>query len=124
MTGIAPSTVSERPTQLGRNFGRFELLQLLGKSQGTMVWLVHDPQLQQELILTLPRVQPVDAAALERWLAPVRHAARLDHPNLARGVEVAIEENWPYVAVERSKGVTLTEWLALHPNRLLTSLAE
>lgn len=115
MTGIAPSTVSERPTQLGRNFGRFELLQLLGKSQGTMVWLVHDPQLQQELILTLPRVQPVDPAALDRWLTPVRHAARLDHPNLARGVEVAIEENWPYVAVERSKGVTLTEWLALHP---------
>jgi HD-like signal output (HDOD) protein len=115
MTGNPPSSASARPSQLGRNFGRFELLQLLGKSQGSMVWLVKDPHLQQELVLTLPRVQPVDPAALERWLMPVRHAARLVHPNLAQGVEVAVQEHWPYAAVDRSKGVTLAEWLALHP---------
>lgn len=115
MTGTAPSTASPRPTQLGRSFGRFELLQLLGKSQGSMVWLVNDPQIQQELVLTLPRVQPVDPAALERWLTSVRHAARLDHPNLAQGVEVAVQEHWPYLAVDRAKGLTMAEWLALHP---------
>lgn len=115
MTGTAPSTASARPTQLGRHFGRFELLQLLGKSQGSMVWLVNDPQIQQELVLTLPRVQPVDPPALDRWLTAVRHAARLDHPNLAQGVEVAVQEHWPYLAVDRAKGVTLAEWLALHP---------
>ncbi|MFM9916360.1 MAG: HDOD domain-containing protein [Rhizobacter sp.] len=115
MTGNPPSHASERSSQLGRNFGRFELLQLLGKSQGSMVWLVNDPQIQQQLVLTLPRVQPVDPAALAHWLTPVRHAARLDHPNLAQGVEVDIQEHWPYVAVDRSKGVTLAEWLTLHP---------
>lgn len=115
MTGTVPSAPPARPTQLGRSFGRFELLQLLGKSQGSMVWLVRDPQHQQELVLTMPRVQPVDAAALERWLVPVRHAARLDHPNLARGGEIAVQEQWPYLAVDRA-GVTLAEWLAQHPN--------
>ncbi len=115
MTEAAPSTASARATQLGRSFGRFDLLKLLGKSHGSMVWLVNDPQVQQERVLTMPRVQPADPAALERWLSLVRQAARLDHPNLAQGVEVAVQEQWPFLAADRAKGVTLGEWLALHP---------
>jgi eukaryotic-like serine/threonine-protein kinase len=46
-----------------RAFGRFELRQLLGKSDRTMSWRVYDPRLQQELMLTLPRVQPANPAA-------------------------------------------------------------
>ena len=116
MTQAASSPANTRPSSLGRNFGRFELLKLLGKSDGSMVWLVLDPQLQQQLMLTLPRVQPVDAAALERWLTQVKQAARLDHPNLVRGVEVDIQEQWPYLAADRARGVTLGEWLTEHPN--------
>lgn len=115
MTGTVPPSGNTRPNPLGRSFGRFELRQLLGKSQGSMVWLVFDPQIQQELVLTLPRVQPVDPAALERWLVPVRQAARLDHPHLAQGVEVGVQEQWPYLAADRAHGVTLGEWLAAHP---------
>lgn len=99
-----------------RRLGRFELRQLLGKSSATMVWLAFDPRLEQELMLTLPRVQPAGAAALERWLDEVRSAARLNHPNLAHVVEVGVQENWPYVAVDRALGLTLPEWLAGHPN--------
>ncbi|MEI7465692.1 MAG: HDOD domain-containing protein, partial [Burkholderiales bacterium] len=107
---------SNRPSSLGRHFGRFELLKLLGKSEGSMVWLVLDPQTQQQLVLTMPRVQPSDAAALERWSAQVRHAARLDHPNLVTGVEVGVQAQWPYLAAERTAGITLGEWLIDHPN--------
>jgi eukaryotic-like serine/threonine-protein kinase len=113
----APSLPSSnRPSSLGRHFGRFELLKLLGKSEGSMVWLVLDPQIQQQLVLTMPRVQPSDAAALERWSAQVRHAARLDHPNLVTGVEVGVQAQWPYLAAERTAGITLGEWLIDHPN--------
>jgi non-specific serine/threonine protein kinase len=99
-----------------RRLGRFELRQLLGKSAGTMVWLAWDPRLEQELMLTLPRVQPASPAALELWQDEVRSAARLNHPNIAHVVEVGVQENWPYVAVDRAVGVTLPEWLAAHPN--------
>ena len=99
-----------------RGFGRFELRRLLGKSAGTMVWLAFDPQRGAELMLSLPRVQPADAGALEHWQRDVRLAARLDHPNLARVAEVGVQDHWPFVAVERAQGVTLSEWLALHPN--------
>ncbi len=115
MTGTAATSDTTRPNPLGRSFGRFELRQLLGKSDGSMVWLVFDPQIQQELVLTLPRVQPIDAMALDRWLLSARQAARLDHPHLAPGVEVGVQEQWPYLAADRVHGLTLGEWLAINP---------
>ncbi|HJV61951.1 MAG TPA: HDOD domain-containing protein, partial [Albitalea sp.] len=115
---VAPASPASRPpAHAVRRLGRFELRQLLGKSSGTMVWLAHDPRLDQELMLTLPRVQPPTPAAMERWLDEVRSAARLNHPNLAHVVEVGVQDNWPFVAVDRALGMTLPEWLAArtHP---------
>jgi non-specific serine/threonine protein kinase len=114
---VAPASSTPRPStaSVARTLGRFELRQLLGKSAGTMVWLAFDPRLGQELMLTLPRVQPPDAAAAQRWQAEVRLAARLNHPQLAHVVEVGVQEHWPYVAVDRALGITLPEWLAEHP---------
>ncbi|HET7795285.1 MAG TPA: HDOD domain-containing protein [Rhizobacter sp.] len=100
-----------KPT-LQRAFGRFELRQLLGKSERTMAWLAFDPRTSQELMLTLPRTQPATPAALELWLADARHAARLNHPNLAHVVEVGAHDHWPFIAVDRALGTTLGERLA------------
>lgn len=113
---MVPNTVPPPPAALTRRFGRFELRRLLGKSAGTMVWLARDPVGGHEVMLTLPRVQPPDADALDRWLRDVRSAARLDHPNLARVVEVGVQDHWPFIAVDREQGVTLGEWFAAHPN--------
>jgi serine/threonine protein kinase len=99
-----------------RAFGRFELRGLLGKSAGTMVWLAFDPRSATEVMLTLPRVQPTDPLALEHWQRDVRLAARLDHPNLAHVVEIGVQDQWPFVAVERGQAVTLGERLAQHQN--------
>jgi HD-like signal output (HDOD) protein len=113
MVANALPTATTNPT---RAFGRFELRRLLGKSAATMAWLAHDPRTGREAILTLPRMQPVDANALARWLSDARLAARLDHPHLARVSEVGAHEHWPYIAVERGHGVTLGEWLEAHPS--------
>jgi HD-like signal output (HDOD) protein len=111
---VAPATSAARPSPI-RAFGRFELRQLLGKSAGTTAWLAFDPRLGQEVMLTLPRVQPADATALELRLREMKQAARLNHPNLAHVVEVGTQDHWPYVAVDRALGVTLGEWIAAHP---------
>jgi eukaryotic-like serine/threonine-protein kinase len=103
------SAAKPNPTRM---FGRFELRQLLGKSDRTMVWLAFDPRSTHELILTLPRAQPATAPALELWLADAKHAARLNHPNLAHVVEIGVQDHWPYVAVDRALGETLGERLA------------
>jgi HD-like signal output (HDOD) protein len=111
---VAPATPTPRPNPT-RAFGRFELRRLLGKSAGTMAWLAFDPRLGQEVMLTLPRVQPADADALEARRRDMKQAARLNHPNLAHVVETGVQDHWPYIAVDRALGVTLDEWLEAHP---------
>lgn len=112
------SDAPSRPPVVGptRSFGRFELRRLLGKSAASMVWLAFDPTHRHEVMLTLPRVQPHDAAALARWSEAVRPSARLDHPHIAPVLEIGVQDHWPYVATAREQRSTLGEWLAEHPH--------
>jgi len=114
-TMVAPalSSTSANPV---RTFGRFELRQLLGKSAGTMAWLAFDPRSNREVMLTMPRVQPPDAAALDEWQRDARFAARLDHPHLAHADEVGVQDHWPFIVVDRVAGVTLKERIAGQPH--------
>jgi len=107
-----------------RAFGRFELRRLLGKSVRSMAWLAFDPQASQEVMLTMPRVQPADEAALHAWKSETERAARLNHPNLARVIEVGVHEHWPYVAVDRALGETLDERLDAQRSMAATDAVE
>lgn len=92
-----------------RHFGRFQLLQLVGKSARTMSWLAADTSDRRDLLLVMPRAQAVDALALEQWIQQARRAARVDHPALARVYEVGEVERWPFIAYERGRTKTLAE---------------
>jgi eukaryotic-like serine/threonine-protein kinase len=98
-----------------RQFGRYELRQLLGKSVATTAWLAFDSRSRGEVMLVLPRKPPGSAPAVEKWLDGMHRAARLNHPNLAPLLDVGVQEQWPYVVVDRRIGVTLGEWLVEHP---------
>jgi len=94
-----------------RYFGRLQLLRLAGKSERGMAWRVAEPRSGQELLLVLPRVPPVDAAAMERWQMAIRLAARLDHPHLARAIETGVHEGWPFALYDPVDASSLTERL-------------
>jgi non-specific serine/threonine protein kinase len=81
-----------------------------------MVWLATDTRTGSEAMLSMPRHSPAGAAAIGHWLLTARRAARLEHPNIARVTECGVHEHWPYVAVDRRAGVTLSEWLTHHPS--------
>ncbi len=106
------STPAPRPAPPNavRTLGRFQLLRLIGKSARSMLWLVSDPRVDQELMLAMPRSQP-GADALQRWLDSARKASRIDHPGLAHVVEVGEHDRWPYIAYDRGTCVTLAEKL-------------
>jgi HD-like signal output (HDOD) protein len=110
VTSSVPPSAASRP-QAVRHFGRFQLLQLVGKSQRTMLWLVADPRIGQDLVLAMPRSRPADAAALDRWMQSARRAARIDHPSLAHAVEVGEVEQWPYITYDRGNSASLSELL-------------
>lgn len=98
-------------SQAVRHFGRFQLLQLVGKSARTMLWLVADPRHEQELVLAMPRNRPADAPALDRWMQAARRASRIDHPSLAHVVEIGEVEQWPYITYDRGNSASLAELL-------------
>jgi eukaryotic-like serine/threonine-protein kinase len=110
-----PSATPLQSTTPYRRFGRYELRRLLGKSAATMNWLVADASSGREFMLTMPREQPADASALDRWMAGVRKATKLDHPQLAVVSDIGVQDQWPFVAVERNLGITLAEWMAANP---------
>ncbi len=83
-----------------RKFGRFELRELLGRSQRTMAWIAQDPGVHQPVVIVLPRTQPHDAAAASHWEHAARKASRLNHPNIAPAVEVGVHDRWPYVVYD------------------------
>lgn len=79
-----------------RRFGRFALVELLGRSELTMVWRVVDARFSAERVLVLPRRQPADAHALARWQSAAGRAARLRHPALSPVLELGDHEHWPF----------------------------
>ena len=114
-TTPTPTLAQAQSVPQVRPFGRFALSKLLGKSAGTTVWLAFDPRLGRDVMISVPRVQPFDAVALELWAREARKAARLVHPHLAPVLEIGMQDKWPFVVVERHLGITLDEWLVLNP---------
>ncbi|MEK8029657.1 HDOD domain-containing protein [Ideonella sp. DXS29W] len=118
------SAESSRPaasTGAVRMFGRFQLLRLLGKSERGMLWLALDPRAQQEVMLAMPRTQPGESAPA--WTQAVRRAARLNHPRLAKPLDIGEHEHWPYVVYDRGQNVTWDEKLSSH-GMVATELAD
>ncbi len=93
-------------------FGRLQLLRLLGKSERSMAWQVLDPRSGAERMLVLPRVQPADAAALQRWQTTMRQASRLNHPELAPVLETGVQDGWPFATYDMKDAAPLSERLA------------
>lgn len=114
MTAATTSTTKAGTgrAQAVRSFGRYQLLQLLGKSERTMAWRVADPRSGQDLVLVLPRQQPTTHDALDRWIADVRKAGRLNHPHLAAVVDSGVVDHWPFVAYDPRDDATLSETIS------------
>ncbi len=108
----SPSRTSPAQPAAVRMFGRLQLMRLLGKSERTMAWRVLDSRNGHELMLMLPRVQPANADALQRWNDAVRQSSRLVHPQLAPVLEVGVQDGWPYATYDASGAATLVERLA------------
>ncbi len=105
---VTPAAAAASPL---RSFARFELRQLVGRSMTTMLWSVVDPQHGGAVLLALPRSRAPDADKLDGWLQAARKTARLEHPQLAKVIEVGHHEQWPYIVCE-AVGVPLAERFA------------
>ena len=80
-TGRAGTAAAKGPVQ--QQFGRYRLLNLLGKGAMGAVYLAHDTQLDRRVAVKLPHLDIAKSSeALERFLREAKAAATLSHPNI------------------------------------------
>ncbi len=105
-----PEDTSERG--IGESFGRYQLIRQIGAGGMGSVWLARDKELDREVALKVPRLDPFDTEGRERFRQEGRAAARLGHPNIATVYEVGEVGNTPYLTMEYIPGPTLAAHLA------------
>jgi serine/threonine protein kinase len=94
--------------ELPAPFGRYQLLQLLGRGNMGAVYLAHDPQLDRSVALKVPHLSPEDSSQiLARFYREARAAAALHHPNICPVHEVGEIDGVPYLTMAYIQGKSL-----------------
>ncbi|MDB5349494.1 MAG: prkC 29 [Planctomycetota bacterium] len=95
---------------LPSSFGRYRILKKLGQGGMGVVYLAHDPTLDRNVALKVPRLSEGDnREILERFQRESRAGASLErHPNFCPIYEAGQVEGCPYLAMAYIEGKTLT----------------
>lgn len=90
-----------------------------------VVYAAYDPELERHVAIKLVAGSggPDEEVLSERLLHEARALARLEHPNVVRVYEVGSYRGQIYIAMERVRGRTMTEWLARETRPWRTTLA-
>ncbi len=92
------------------NYGRYQIIQELGKGSMGMVYQSHDPNLDIQVALKVLRHdRVVSESFVARFLAEAKALGRLDHPNIVRVYNVDKSEGTVYIAMEFIEGESLNE---------------
>ncbi|MCH9684703.1 MAG: serine/threonine-protein kinase [Deltaproteobacteria bacterium] len=102
------------PRSRERRFGRYVVLDTLGRGGAGIVLKAYDEQLDRAVAIKLLR--PDVDAATTGWLErEARALARLSHPNVVQVHEVGRAEGQSFIAMELVKGQTLAKWAHADP---------
>lgn len=102
---------------VGRTFGPYRVLSLLGHGGMGSVWLAErvDGLFSRRLALKLVHPALMGPATLERLGREREILAGLTHPNIARLLDAGVaDDGQPYLALEYVKGVPLTAYCDEH----------
>jgi len=95
---------------LPRTIGRFKVIRKLGEGGFGIVLLVHDPRLNRQVALKVPRPEALMTEELRtRFLREAESAAALNHPNVVPVFEVGNVGPVAYIASLFVDGPTLSQ---------------
>ncbi len=102
------------PARGPADFGRYQVLEELGRGGMGVVYRAHDKTLGRDIALKVLQVGGrVDAETLGRFEREARAAAALDHPNIVRVHDVgALPNGSPYYTMELLAGQDLAHAIA------------
>ena len=102
--------------QPGRTFGRYTLVEHLGRGGMAMVFRARDPVFDREVALkVLPEDLLHDAEFRSRFQREAQSIARLEHPSIVPVYDIGEEQGQPYLVMRFMPGGTLGQKLAKGP---------
>jgi eukaryotic-like serine/threonine-protein kinase len=121
-TGTAP-TLADPPSGSGltsvppwRTLGRFRIRRELGRGGCGIVYLAHDPLLNRDVALKVPRAELAASPDVRaRFAREARAAAGLEHPHLVPVFEAGEVGPVCFLVSAYCPGLSLARWLKRHP---------
>lgn len=99
----------------GQNFGRYQILELLGEGGMATVYKAYDTRLEREVAIKVIRREafPPDEmdTMLKRFEREAKALGRLSHPNIVGVIDYGEYEGSPYLVMEYLSGGTLKQRL-------------
>ena len=109
--GVAAPPGEHAPATIGKYF----IVGILGQGAQATVYRAIHPVLHQELVIKYAR-KPVSGNQEERTslIREGRILADLEHPNLARVIDLDFHEDRPFLVMEYHRGVNLEQFASRH----------
>jgi tetratricopeptide (TPR) repeat protein len=107
----APGVVAQPARELPNPFGRYQILELLGRGGMGSVYAAHDPQLDRRVALKVPGFGTADGEVIDHFLREARIAAHFNDPHLCPVYEVGEVGGTYYLTMPVIEGQTLADLL-------------
>ena len=98
-----------------KRIAHFELLDQVGQGAFGVVWKARDTVLDRTVALKIPRRGKLSASESEYFFRDARAAAQIHHPGVVSVFEVGRDKDTVFIASQFVQGVTLADWVKLHP---------
>ncbi len=114
----APGEPALPHEESGTVFGRYTILEVLGRGGMGTVYLAHDRKLDRDVALKVLLGTGQDHEAAARLAREARLMARLAHPNIVTVYDTGEVDGRAYISMELVAGQTLAVWLQSEPRSL------
>ena len=106
VAGIAPPV----PERIGREYGHFRLLELLGVGGMGAVYRAERTDGVPQVVAVKVLRDSLSDADSTRFAREARILAGLEHPSIARLIDVGVREGEGWIAMEYVRGQAITAW--------------
>jgi tetratricopeptide (TPR) repeat protein/predicted Ser/Thr protein kinase len=112
-TGSLVENAPVGPGRIGREFGHFRLLELLGTGGMGAVYRAERTDGVPQIV-ALKVLRAVSPATSSQFLKEARILARLEHPAIARLIDAGIQDGEAWIAMEFIRGCNIVEYCEKH----------
>ena len=100
-----------RPAAVSSMFGRYVVLEELGRGGMSVVYTAYDPKLDRRVALKVVQAEQLSEVHRARLHREAQALARLSHPSVVAVYDVGDIENDTFVAMELVNGESFRDWL-------------